>query len=152
MKTITVKGRTFRPVKNSTIEHDFTLMGHIRASGIDQVSLEEGEALEGYATRLFNILIPSGRVFPMLGCILMPEEMEDAAWTPNVGKETEEFLKGISEPEDKLLIEQEMINLVINFFHAGILSLKTSPKSLTVKAANPGTESAAHSTSEIGES
>ena len=54
LEKITIGGRTFVPVKNSTIEHDFWLMAHIRGAGLDRIAIEEGEASDDFAVRFIG--------------------------------------------------------------------------------------------------
>ena len=129
MEKITIGGQTFAPVTNSTIEHDFWLMAHIRGAGLDRIAIEEGEPPEEFAVRLLGEVISSGRIFPILGGLFLPEKFSSLDWTPKVADETAAFLKKISDPDDKALIQQQVISLLISFFQSGLVSLQISQRS-----------------------
>ena len=129
MEKIKIGGQTFVPVKNSTIEHDFWLMAHIRGAGLDRIAIEEVEAPEDFAVRLLGEVINSGRIFPILGGLFLPEKMSSLDWTPELAEETATFLKKISDPQDKLEIQKQVISLLISFFQSGLVSLRISRKS-----------------------
>ena len=151
MEKIGIGGRTFVPVRNSTIEHDFWLMAHIRGAGLDRIAIGEGEAPDDFAVRLLGEVIDSGRIFPILGGLFLPEGTSSLDWTPEVAEETAAFLKRISEPQDKLEIQKQVINLLVDFFQSGLASLRISRKSSgTDPEAAPGSGSGDRSISETG--
>lgn len=129
MEKIKIGGWTFVPVKNSTIEHDFWLMAHIRGAGLDRIAIEEGELPEDFAVRLLGEVINSGRIFPILGGLFLPEKTSSLDWTPEVAEETMAFLKKVSDREDKAQIQRQVISLLISFFQSGLASLRISRKS-----------------------
>jgi len=129
LEKITIGGRAFVPVKNSTIEHDFWLMAHIRGAGLDRIAIEEGEPPEDFAVRLLGEVISSGRIFPILGGLFLPEKIASIDWTPEVAEETVAFLKKVSDTEDKAQIQRQVISLLISFFQSGLASLTISRKS-----------------------
>jgi hypothetical protein len=130
LEKIKIGGRMFVPVKNSTIEHDFWLMAHIRGAGLDRIAIEEGEPPEEFAVRLLGEVISSGRIFPILGGLFLPEKISSLDWTPEVAEETAAFLKKVSDPDDKALIQQQVVSLLISFFQSGLVSLRISQRSL----------------------
>ena len=130
MEKITIGGRAFVPVKNSTIEHDFWLMAHIRGAGLDRIAIEEGEAPDDFAVRFLGEVISSGRIFPILGGLFLPEKIASIDWTPEVAEETVALLKKVSDPEDKTQIQRQVISLLISFFQSGLVSLRISQRSL----------------------
>ena len=129
MEKIRIGGRTFVPVKNSTIEHDFYLMSHIRGAGLDRIAIGEGEAPDDFAVRLLGEVIDSGRIFKVLGGLFLPEGVSSLDWTPQLAEETASFLKKISDPQDKLEIQRQVISLLIDFFQSGLASLTISRNS-----------------------
>jgi len=151
LEKIGIGGRTFVPVRNSTIEHDFWLMAHIRGAGLDRIAIGEGEAPDDFAVRLLGEVIDSGRIFPILGGLFLPEGTSSLDWTPEVAEETAAFLKRISEPQDKLEVQKQVISLLIDFFQSGLASLRISRKSSgTDPEAAPGFGSGDRSISETG--
>lgn len=147
---IELGGRIFTPVKNSTIEHDFWLMGHIRAAGLDQVRVEEGENPDEFVMRLLREAINSGRVFLLLGGLMIQEGTPPDKWTPVLAKETAEFLKKLTAPEDKARIQQQVVSMLIGFFETGLASLRTSRR-FSGKEAQPVSGNGAHTTTATGD-
>ena len=74
-------------------------------------------------------VISSGRIFPILGGLFLPEKISSLDWTPEVAEETAAFLKKVSDPEDKAQIQRQVISLLISFFQSGLASLTISRKS-----------------------
>jgi hypothetical protein len=131
LDTIRIGGRTFTAVKDSTIEHDFWLMAHIRGAGLDRIEIGLNEPPEDFAVRFLSEVISSGRVFPILGGLFLPEDVSPLAWTPAVAAETEAFLKKISDPADKAVIQQQVVSLLLSFFQNGLASFTISRRSST---------------------
>lgn len=125
-ETITLGGREFRPVVGATIEHDYWLMGHIRRAGIDRCALEEGESPDDYALRLMREVINSGEAFTLLGGTLIPADKKVTDWTPAIAQETAEFLKRLTDPNDKQKLNGCTASLLAGFFSSGLASLETS--------------------------
>lgn len=119
-------GRAFVPIGESTVEHDFTFMGLIRAAGLDRVAIREGESAQDFALRLLQEAIASGKVLEMLGCLLIPEGTAPEHWTPRLGAETAAFFGGLTAAADKLTIQALVLSLLIDFFEQGLSSLETS--------------------------
>ena len=71
----------------------------------------------------------SGRIFKVLGGLFLPEGISSLDWTPQVAEETASFLKKISDPQDKLEIQRQVISLLIDFFQSGLASLTISRNS-----------------------
>lgn len=129
MEKVTINGQDYVPVKNSTIEHDFWLMGHIRAAGLDQVKIMEGEDPQAFVMRLLAETINSGRVFSLLGGMLIQAGTDPADWTPDLAEATAAALKKVTAPEDKAKIQSAVVELLIGFFESGLSSLMISRKS-----------------------
>lgn len=126
MEKIELGGRAYVPVKNSTIEHDFYLMGQIRAAGLDEVHVRPEESPEDFALRLLRDVINSGRVFLLLGGLLIPEGTASEDWTPELAEETARALKKLTAPDDKEKIREQVLSLLIGFFETGLACLTTS--------------------------
>jgi len=73
---IILGGRVYRPIGESTVEHDFRFMGLLRDLGLDDPHRLESEAPEQFAVRLLNDLISSGRALEALGHLIVPCQTE----------------------------------------------------------------------------
>lgn len=127
--THTLGGRVFREAKRSTIEHDIWTMDQIRASGLDSVRRDPDEMFEEFGLRLLDVALRSGRALDLIGGLLLPDEVDDLDWSPELAKETAKFLGRLSSEEDKQQVHVLLGKLVAGFFAAGVLSVGTSPVS-----------------------
>ena len=143
-KIYNLGNKAFKALKQSTIEHDFWLMDTIRAAGLEQVTLRPGEEAETFATRLLHDVIASGRVFDLLGGVLVPADSNDLDWTPEAALQTAAFMRKLSEPTDKILLQSLVVELLIGFFQDGLVALMLSPNYSATSPEN-------HQDSETGE-
>lgn len=122
-------GRAFVPMKDGTLENDFTTMDLYRGAGLAELAPIPGEVMEVFAERLLATAIHSGKVYDILGCLLLPVDMPPESWTPEVGRATAAFIKTVSAPEEKALVRSLVASLLISFLGNGPAFLKTFPKS-----------------------
>jgi hypothetical protein len=141
-ETINLGGREFAPVSTSTIEHDYWLMSKIRAAGLDHVAKREEESSETFVARLLSEVIDSGSAFDLLGGLLLPMPLPKEGWSPACAIETAEFIKRLSLPDDKAIVQSQMISLLIGFFESGLSSLTISLSSSGDMEMQPGTVAA----------
>ncbi len=133
--TLEIGGRKWREISRSTMENDVWLWKHIRDGGIDQVRLQPGEKPEDYAVRLLHEVIASGKVFLLLGGLLLPDGVPDEHWAPERGEETAAFMRKLQDQTDKDAIRHLLINLLTAFFEGG---LRSYVNSLTASKAEEG--------------
>jgi hypothetical protein len=145
-------GRSFVAVLETTAEHDFLTMGHIRATGLSEAAQRPDESPEDFAVRLVGDLAASGRAFDILGSLLVPEGTESLAWTPKMGAETAAFMRGLTDQRSKNQLYTLTAQLMLAFFQDGLLSFKTSkPSSPGARRKNsPTSQNEAPSPSESG--
>ena len=122
-------GRRFADTGESTVEHDFLLMGLIREAGLDEVVIQDGEAPEDFARRLLQEGLATGKVLDLLGCLLIPAEISSKDWTPVLGRETSAFVGGLTDPADKARVQALVVSLLTSFFVYGLSSVMRSPTS-----------------------
>lgn len=139
---ITIAGRAFRPVVETTIEHDLWTMERIRRAGLTEMILKPGEDPEDYSRRLLYRLIESGAAMEMLAGFLVPAEIDPLDWTPAIALESASIFRRASKPEDKATIQAKLIDLLLDFLQAGIVSARITERfSPRVEAATrPKTE------------
>lgn len=131
----TLGGRTFLPLRESTVEQDFRFLALVGRARIDEVVMQPGERPEAFARRLLEATIESGVILDLLGCLLIPEELAPRdrdpgeVWTPEVGQETARFLGQLRDPKDKAEVRGLVLSLLVSFFESGIVSLWTSTTS-----------------------
>ena len=128
-------GRTFLPLRESTVEQDFRFLALVGRARIDEVVMQPGERAEAFARRLLEATIESGVILDLLGCLLVPAELAPGdrdpgeVWTSEIGKETARFLGQLRDPKDKAEVRGLVLSLLVSFFESGIVSLSTSPTS-----------------------
>lgn len=142
-----IGGAVWRMVKKSTIEHDFETMRTARAIGADEAGMLPGESAADYASRLLYLVIDSGKVFELLGCLLLPEHVPDEKWTREEAVRTADFLRVLVDPQDKAQIQDIVLDLLIGFFSEGlrlcgvsstVLMAQTQPGADEHASASPG--------------
>jgi len=139
----TIGGRTFLPLRESTVEQDFRFLALIKRARIDEVVMQPGESPEAFARRLLEVTIESGMILDLLGCLLVPEDIAPQdrdpgeVWTPEVSQETARFLGQLRDPKDKAEVRGLVLSLLVSFFESGIVSLWTSTTSSTEAIPSP---------------
>ncbi len=139
----TIGGRTFLPLRESTVEQDFRFLALVGRARIDEVVMQPGESPEAFARRLLEVTIESGVILDLLGCLLIPEDIAPhdrdpgEVWTPEVGQETARFLGQLRDPKDKAEVRGLVLSLLVSFFESGIVSLSTSRTSSVEAIPNP---------------
>jgi hypothetical protein len=122
-------GRRFVPIGESTIEHDFNISALLRGARLDEFTAPAGSSPEAIATEILDRVLQSGKAFEILGCLLLPEGMKAEDWTPALGAETADQLRGLTAREDKAVITALTVSLIIGFFESGLGLRESSPTS-----------------------
>jgi hypothetical protein len=122
----TLGGRDFESAGVSTIEQDLAYWRVAKASGLDSIEQLEGEGGEEFGERLLNRVIATEQVLPLLGCMLVPEGTPDGGWTPELSREVQAHLKGLTAPEDKARFRAIVLSTLIDFFESGMGSSRIS--------------------------
>jgi hypothetical protein len=144
----TLGGRTFLPVRESTVEQDFRFLALIKRARVDEVVMHPGESPEAFARRLLETTIESGMILDLLGCLLVPEDIAPQdrdpgeVWTSEMGRETAQFLGQLRDPKDKAEVRGLVLSLLVSFFESGIVSLWTSRTSSVETIPSPGSNPA----------
>lgn len=137
---ITVGGKRFKPVTNSTIEQDFWTASKVEEAGLANLVMNEGENPEQFALRILGQAMKSKNVFLMLGGLMMPDDKEGHEWSPEIATETADFLRKCTDAEDKNIIRRQVVALLLGFMEAGLTFYATSRKS-SPKPAGEGVQS-----------
>lgn len=142
MAELTLQGKRFKPVKNSTFEHDCWLIRKQNESGIGNIQMFEGETPSQLAHRYTQEAFSSPKVMELFGGLIMPADIAPEMWTPEMAVETTQYIKGITDPDSKRLMFSQVAALVADFFLSGVSALKISRK-YSGEAQAPASESAA---------
>lgn len=130
MRRITLGGRAFVSVGESTLAHDIRFVELVAKAGLSAFSLRDGEPAEDFARRLMDQLMATGRALDLLACLMVPEPEEGTApgstWTLDLAAETARFLGALTDPGDKGQIHALLAELLRDFFESGLVSLTSS--------------------------
>lgn len=118
---IRIAGREFKGAKNSTMEHDVYVQGMIAKADLDRIEMLVGETSDEFAMRIFRKTVINADVFLLLGGLLFPVELEPAKWTPKVAEETADFLRHLTAPEDKKIVQGQIVGAIMGFFQKGLI-------------------------------
>jgi hypothetical protein len=126
---IELGGKSYRAIEVSTVEHDFTVMQLLVETGLDKVSKAEGESADDFAIRVLRTVMASGKSFDLLGAFLIPADIPDLDWTPELGVVTRQFVSKIADPAEKLLVRNALVTMLLSFSEAGLFSWTDSRES-----------------------
>lgn len=155
MEQVEIGGRVLMPMGETTAQHDAYVLRQIAACGLNVAAEQrDGETEEQFMYRLYVTAVQTGDVFALLGALLLPEGTDPLKWTPELAKETGNFLSGLTNPDDKAKLRTLVASALLPFFVSGRRPSRTSRKSLTPPAPGSGqplTGSAAGASTAIGD-
>jgi hypothetical protein len=129
--TIQLGGRKFRAIQESTVEHDIEVRALVTEAGFDMLTKQKDESADDFVARMLAQMARSRKDADFAGVLLIPAEMHDTDWTPDIGKETTAFIKKLTAADDKQTIRNLGIELLGGFISAGLLYSASSPNSST---------------------
>jgi hypothetical protein len=136
-KTVTIAGRAYKPVVDSTLEHDIWTTRQITRCGLDAVEIANGETADLFAHRILMQAAENGNVFDLLGGLLMPVSVTAENWTPQLAAETGRCFAEVCKPEDKAAVRNQITEALMGFFAKGLSRLKPSPRSSNAEETSP---------------
>lgn len=134
--------RSFQVVNYNviTVLNEHYIMKLMRSTGLDSVlPTGEGESDDAYLIRLQSKLVDTLQLPALLGGYLLPNGKTETDWSLAIAAETTRFIEGLTRDIDKAEIHRMGYAVVLDFFRAGIDSLKHSQN--VSKSAVPKTES-----------
>jgi hypothetical protein len=126
-KPIELGGRKFRAVVESTVEHDIEVRALVHDAGFDLLAKRKDESPDDFVVRMIGQLSASRKDADFAGVLLVPEELDDTEWTPEVAVETTRFIKKLTAQADKLILRNLSMELLSGFINAGLLFSVSSP-------------------------
>lgn len=116
-------------------------------TAIDKVLPFEGESNPAYLARLNQELVNTLRVPELMGLFLLPMGSAESDWTPQLAKQTQKFVAGLTGAEERDTYEALTLQLALGFFAAVMRSLRRSQnylsESLSMLTDNPSPNGAA---------
>lgn len=122
-------GRLFNVVNYDVITalNEHYIMKWIRHTGIDKVLPHpEGEKDEEYLMRLQGALIDTLELPRLLAGYLIPAGKSETDFTLAMAEDTAAFISSVTDPEDRAEVQRLGLQVVLDFFRAGIASIKHS--------------------------
>lgn len=119
--TIQLGGRKFRTITESTVEHDIEVRALMHEAGFDVMTKLEDESADDFVVRMLGQMAGSRKDADFAGVLLVPSEMHDTDWTPEVGRETTAFIKRLTSQDDKVTLRSLGMELLGGFISAGLL-------------------------------
>jgi len=136
---IVLGGRAFRrdeekPTLGQIVHFDHLVAG----AGLRDLLQGPGESAAAFATRILYELERDGKVFEMLGIFLIPVELGENDWTPQIARATAAHLKAIRgmNAEEWAAVKALVVTLVMGLFASGQASAKrieSSSKGISVE-------------------
>lgn len=121
---LTLEGRVFVPVTETTILHDQWMRRHLRAAGL---VLLPGEAGGSARMRVaLEQVFESGQLPALLAGSLVEE---GATWTRETAEQHSAFFSGLTDPAAKTAVLDHAVAFLVDFFVAGAASWLASPMS-----------------------
>lgn len=113
--TLTVAGRTFRPVTRSTFAHQLYMMPLVRDAGLLGLAgkVQGAETGDDAESLLFRV-IESEHTLALLSGVLVEEGK--AKWTPDDARANAAFFAEISDPAECAALQRVLLGLVTDFF------------------------------------
>jgi hypothetical protein len=122
MNTITLGGRHFRPIQRSTVEHDIEVRALMHDAGFDMLAKRKEESADDFVVRMLGQMAASRKDADFAAALLVPDELADTEWTPEVAGITAAFIKHLTAQEDKLVLRSLTIATLSGFISAGLVS------------------------------
>lgn len=121
-------GKTFQVVNYDviTVLNEHYIMKLMRATGLDSVMPREDEPDESYLIRLQAKLVDTLELPALLAGYLLPAGTTEADFRLAGADETRRFIEGLTSPLDKAEIHRLGYMVVMDFFRAGLASLRLS--------------------------
>lgn len=127
----------FRPVVGGTFEHDIYVEQAVIRCGLDEIVKDPDETPDEFANRILREAMEGDALFTILAALVMPDGKDASQWTPDMARETAEFFKRVTAPEDKAVLRGCFASMLSGFFVSGLASVTTSLKSSTLQEASP---------------
>lgn len=126
---VTLGGRVFWRIEESTVEHDFWMMAQLQEAKLDKLDLPAGIAPEEAVDLMLERVVASGKTLLLLAGLLIPAGMAATDWTPEVAQGIHDHLRRLTDLQDKEQIKPLVASMLTVFFAAGLASVRISPRS-----------------------
>jgi hypothetical protein len=119
---ITLGGRKFRAIQESTVEHDIEVRALMHEAGFDVLAKRKDETADDFVVRMLGQMSASRKDADFAAALLVPDDLDDVEWNPEVAAMTAAFIKKLTAQVDKLVLRSLTIELLGGFISAGLLA------------------------------
>lgn len=133
--SVTVAGRKFNAVTNTTFKQDMLIMQILHEAGLRELAEKFDVLKDDLGAVAENVIIAaykSGKLFELLGAVMIEEGQP---WTTESAKTNSEFFANLTSSEDKQALKGSIVAVILGFFVSGLFVSRTSQISL--KHRNP---------------
>lgn len=127
MQTITLGGRAFQVLTESTIRFDLHVEATLRANDLHEIEKRNDETPRQFADRLFAEIVATGKALEIVALFLVPVGEE---WSVEGCGRMAEFLGSLTAAQDKAIVKDLVIQAFMGFFANGLSSIVISRTSL----------------------
>lgn len=127
MSDLILGGHLYRVVseRDTTLRHYQVQVAALAAGGVDTCLPEQGEDAAAYEARLMQRIVQGGKVVELASAFLLPADVGDADWTPDLHAVIRERLGNLRDGErDK--VYRLALEVTFGFFLRASRSLATS--------------------------
>lgn len=127
---ITIGGRHFKHVEETTLRQDISTQALIQKAQLGRLELLQAESPDDYVLRILRTAAGNCDVLLLIAHLVVPEESKTQDWSPESAREVATFLGALTEKDDKNRIQGLLVNALVSFVQAGLVSAVAFPKSL----------------------
>ena len=117
---ITLGGRKFRPILESTVEHDIAVRALMHEAGFDMLAKRKDESADDFVVRMLGQMSASRKDADFAAALLVPDDLDDVEWSPEVAAMTAGFIKKLTAQADKLVLRSLTMEMLGGFIAAGL--------------------------------
>lgn len=134
-EVITLGGRRFVTVTDLTVGQHLHYDNLVMNAGLRDARREPGEYTGDFEARLLRLMLNcQGMILELLGTHIIPEGKTSKDWTPQMAKETADFLSTVSGKEALDMVHNLFAHVYLDFFEHGLTS---SGDSISSSAGRP---------------
>lgn len=129
---ITVQGRKFLAVNDTTFEQDIYIMQLLEESGLQKLAAEfdiTKDDISDVSTKVIVTAFSTGKLFELVAASV--EEI-GVVWSVEQAKLNAIFFRQLTDPQDKAALKSSIVAVILGFFVSGLLSSKSSEFSSTI--------------------
>lgn len=138
---IVLRGRRFRAVQQPTLRHQVFVTEVEREAGLVKATMLPDEQPDDFAVRLVQRANQAGVLYLLLGAMLVPEELQDLDWRPELARETAELVANVQDPDELARVHRFIGEALLPFLTAGIASWTRTRVAFDRAMATAGEES-----------